>query len=403
MRRLKMNMHVIPKYFGQLLVCALIMCLLQPCVAEETKSATKTVPATSWASYRNGPLQQGVATCELPEKLELLWSRPSPDGFLATAAIVGDHVYAGALSGELMCLKRQTGEVVWTYKTLEDPGPNDFLPGFKSAPTVTKETIFIGDEDGIMHAVDRKSGAGLWKVTTDAEIVGGASLMDDKVLFGSHDSFLYCVNSKDGSVVWKFQTEAQVNCAPAIVDHFTFVAGCDQHLRVIDVNTGEQSKDMPLTSILIASPAIVDNMLYVGGYDGTFFAIDWKSEKTIWEYHNDKQRSEIRSSAAVTDEYVVFGARDRRLHCLNRQTGEPVWKFTAKSSVDSSPVIVGDRVFVGSSDRFLYGISLKTGKSFWKQSLKGDVTAAPAVGEGCLIVGAEGSNGALFCFGAKKQ
>ena len=50
---------------------------------------------------------------------------------------------------------------------------------------------------------------------------------------------------------------------------------------------------------------------------------------------------------------------------------------------------------------FLNPVSLKTGKQLWKYNVVGGIIAGPAVGEGCLVVGTEGSGGLLYCFGGK--
>ena len=74
----------------------------------------------------------------------------------------------------------------------------------------------------------------------------------------------------------------------------------------------------------------------------------------------------------------------------------------ARGQINSSPVIVGgDRVFVGSNDGFVYEVGLKDGKQRWKMKLGRSVTASAAVGEGVLVIGAEGTEGEIFCFGKK--
>ena len=75
----------------------------------------KPVSPTGWSSFRHDLAQTGVATSTLPDKLELLWEVTLGEQVVATAAIVGEFVYVPCLSGELFCLKRQTGEKVWTY------------------------------------------------------------------------------------------------------------------------------------------------------------------------------------------------------------------------------------------------------------------------------------------------
>jgi beta-lactamase regulating signal transducer with metallopeptidase domain len=147
-----------------------------PNTARSAESAVTVVPSPvgpeSWATFRNGNHQLGIAKTTLPETPEVLWQFSTSDGVVACAAIVGDQVYVPCLNGELVSVDRKTGMKQWTYRSIESKNPNDFAPGFKAAPTVTNDTVYIGDEDGIMHAVDRRTGKAQWKFRTGAEIAG---------------------------------------------------------------------------------------------------------------------------------------------------------------------------------------------------------------------------------------
>jgi outer membrane protein assembly factor BamB len=358
----------------------------------------------SWATFRNGPRQLGVAKTSLPEKPEVVWQFKTSDGVLACAAIVGDQVYVPCLNGQLLSVDRRTGKTQWSYRSVADP--KEFAWGFKAAPTVTADTVYIGDEEGSMHAIDRRTGKQKWKpFKAGDEIAGAAALFEDKIIFGSHDSFLYCLTASDGTLNggWKFQTENRVNCATAIEGDKTFIAGCDTKVRVIDVHKGKEVGEVPLGegAYLIASPAVLGDMLYVGTHDGRVVGVDWAKQKVAWTYTDPKRPMEFRSSAAVTEEFVILGGYDKQLHCLDRKSGRQVWTFYTRSHIESSPVVVGDRVFVGSGDGNLYAVTLKEGKKVWEFRAGRSLTASPAVGEKCLVIGTEGPNGTVFCFGAK--
>lgn len=356
----------------------------------------------SWPSFRNGNQQLGVATTKLPDRLDKLWvhSAGKQEAMIkSTAAIAGGRVYAASLNGEVFCLDLKNGQRLWTYKSRKEENPNMFLPGFKAGLAVTADTVYVGDEEGMFHAIDRATGQAKWTFETAGEIAGCASFYEDEVIFGSHDSSLYCLRADDGSKVWQFVTQGRVNCSAAIVGEHTFVTGCDEHLRVINVKTGQQESDMPLGIYLIASPAVIDNMLYVGTHGSEVLAIDWKVSKKIWTYAGGN--SPYHSSAAVNEKYVIVGGEDKKLHCLDRQTGEKKWLFTARGHIDSSPVIAGNRVFVGSNDGNVYGITLEDGKEVWRFTDGRPFTASPAVGEGCLVIGSEAATGNVYCFGGK--
>lgn len=364
-------------------------------------SAEEVAPSTSWPSFRNGNQLRGIATSTLPEKLEVLWKEPLKDGMTSTAAIVGSHVIAASLGGELICFDRLTGKRIWTYLSAERKKPDDFIPGFGSSPTVTSKHVFIGDEDGKFHAVDRSTGKRAWLFETGAEIIASSAIVGDNVIFGSYDSTLYCLQMVDGKRVWEFKTQDRINGSPAIAGDLTFVTGCDQHLRAIDIKTGKEKFDLPLNQFMISSPAVLDSMLYVGTHESEVLAIDITKPDIVWRFQEKGKEQPYHSSAAVTNELVILGGQDKLLHALDRKTGKQVWSFAANGQINSSPVVVGKRVFFGSNDGHLYEVGLDDGKQRWKQKLGRQVSSSPAVGEGCLVIGAEGTEGSLYCFGAK--
>src|SRR5438445_9062985 len=156
----------------------------------------------SWPTSRNGSGQLGVATTKLPAKLEKLWDRKAGQKeamIKSTAAIAGGRVYAASLNGEVFCLDLTDGKRLWTYKSRKEENPNTFIPGFKAGVAVTADAVFVGDEEGVFHAIDRATGEGKWTFETTAEITSCANFYEDKVLFGSHDNSLYCFKASDGA------------------------------------------------------------------------------------------------------------------------------------------------------------------------------------------------------------
>src|SRR5712691_1849041 len=354
----------------------------------------------SWPTFRRTADLAGIASSPLPAKLKLKWKITSKDGFASTAAIVGEHVYVGTLSGEMLCLKLATGKTVWSYRTLDKVEKNTFLPGFQSSPAVTADGVFAGDEDGVFHAIGRATGSKMWTFQSNGQIIASANIVGDRLIFGSYDSALYCLKTTDGTQVWRFQTEDRVNGSPAVSGKHTFVTGCDQHMRVINIESGEQVADMPLERFLIASPAVAGHMLYVGTHESEVVALDWRKKEIVWRYSDPQQEHPYHSSAALTDKLVLVGGQDKQLHAIDRATGKGVWKLPTRGQVNSSPVVVVDRVFVGSKDGFLYEAKLADGTLIEKHQVPGrGISASPAVGEGCLVIGAEGNDGALVCFG----
>ncbi len=351
---------------------------------------------TGWLSFRATPDQRGVARTTLPMQPKLLWELTSKDGWVGTCAIAGDFVYAPALEGYLYCLERKTGKVVWKYRSIESRDENEFAPGFKAAPLIAGNTVYAGDEDGFLHAIDAATGTNRWQFETGAEIAGGAAFWNNRLILASYDSFLYCL-SMDGKELWKFQTRDRINCSPAIVDHFTFVAGCDSRLRVIDIRDGTETLAVDMNDYLIASPAVVDEFLYVGSHSGVVTALNWQSGEVRWRYEGRRQFS-IRASAAATDELILVGSHDKLMHAIDRNTGNIRWTFPTGARIECSAAVVDTRVFFGSGDGNIYGVSLEEGKEIWKYNAGKPISGGMAIGEKCMVVGEDASDGRLLCF-----
>ncbi len=105
------------------------------------------------------------------------------------------------------------------------------------------------------------------------------------------------------------------------------------------------------------------------------------------------------SSPAVTQDRVVFGGRDKLLHCVKREDGASLWSFPTRGKVDSSPVICGDKVVVGSDDGRVYVVSLDKGKELWSYEIGQPIGSSPAVADGKMVVGCD--DGVIYCFGQK--
>ncbi len=175
----------------------------------------------------------------------------------------------------------------------------------------------------------------------EPRLAGSVALFGDKLVFGSHDSFLYCLKAADHSLVWKpFQTENFINCSTAIEADNTFIAGCDTKVRVINLISGKQVSEVPLGegAYLIASPAVLGDMLYVGTHDGRVVAVDWRKQKIVWTYTDPNHSLEYRSSAAVTDKFVILGGTTRNCTAwiARRETRSGISRLVPGSKVPRS-------------------------------------------------------------------
>jgi outer membrane protein assembly factor BamB len=343
-----------------------------------------------WPLFRGNPLMTGVGEARLPDQLQERWTFKCKRGVEAAPAVVNSVVYVSSLDKYLYALDLATGREKWKV----------LLGASKASPCVKGDRVYVGDLDGNVYCVKAATGEKVWTFETGGEITSGCNFHGDNVLIGSHDSTLYCL-SPDGKKLWEVKTEGPVNGSPVVVGDTTFVAGCDQILHVLDAKTGQEVGTVDLNGQAAATAAVLGDFAYVGTMTNQVVAVDLKKKAIAWAFEARKQQQPFYASAAVTDEVVVAGSRDRKVYGLDRKTGRDIWSVVTEGPVDASPVVVGNRVYVGclSGDGEFYVLDLKSGKQVQLIHLDSAVGGSVAVGPDCILVGTE--KGTVYCLGAK--
>lgn len=349
--------------------------------------------AADWPMHRGGPQLQGRAEMPAPAKPELAWTFAAGKPIKAEAAIVDGRVFVGDDDGIVHAVAFDTGKELWKFKT---------EASIEAAPLVLHNIVYVGSSDANLYALEAATGKLKWKYETGDKVLGGANHArnpagdGDWVLIGSYDTNLHCIDAISGKAVWIHGTDNYINGSPAIFSTGEIVfGGCDSFIHVLRLSDGKELRQIESDAYIASSVAIMDGLGYVGNYGNLVLAFDPKSGDVKWKYHD--RNFPYFSSAAVTPERVVIGCRDKRLHCLDRQTGAAVWTFQTRGEVDSSPVICGESIVVGSDDGRVYCVNLADGKERWSYDIGSPVTASPAAANGLIVVGAEDGN--LYAFG----
>ena len=342
-----------------------------------------------WRQFRGTPGLTGVANSTPPAFLKPLWKLETGDMIESSAAIVDGVVYVGVGKGDLIAVDLASGKLRWKYATGNYIG--------ESSPAVGSNAVYIGDLDGLLHAVSVRDGARLWTFKTNAEIKSSPIVVNDLVLIGSYDTYLYAVETQTGKLRWKLQTQGMVHATPAVQGGLVFIAGCDEIFRAIRISDGKQVYQIASGAYTGASPAIDGDRVYFGTFNNDVLALDLKARKILWRYNDPDRAFPYYSSAALANERVIVGGRDKTVHALEATTGKPIWTFATRARVDSSPTVAGSQVYVGSSDGRLYVLDLATGEKRWEFDTGAAITASPAIAAGRVVIGTQ--DGVLYCFG----
>ncbi len=409
-----------------IILAVLVIGRRKPChmdyVIEDLQPQVPVVNGVNWPMFRGGQNLSGRADGALPDSMALIWKFKTGGEVKSSPSISEGLVFVGSTDANIYAIDLEKGHQIWAYKTDD---------AVEASPCVVGGVVYVGSLDGWLYALDAKSGQLKWKYQTEGKIMGGAnwtlvarpswpclhstgrltaglstgSLSGEAratglwILVGSYDNKLHCVDSASGKVVWTYETGSFINGSPAVGDGKAVFGGCDAKIYVVSVADGNMVTQIDSGSYIAGSAAIIEGRVYVGNYDNVFLCGEVATGAVVWKYTGGT--APIFSSPAVGEDVVVFGCRDKRVHCVNKDSGKMVWTFTTSGEVDSSPTICRDKVVVGSGDGRLYMLRLSDGKQVWSYEIGQPIISSPAVARGVVVVGSD--DGYVYAFGPRRQ
>ncbi len=195
-------------------------------------------------------------------------------------------------------------------------------------PAVDSSHVYIGTSKGEIHAINRDDGTQAWSpIQTGGTIFSSPTFADGILYIGSSDGKLYALSMADGSIVW------------------TFEAG----------------------SAILNGIVVRDSIVYFAA-NKTMYAVNINTQSKMWQY---SAGGLIECQPAVRGDKIIFGSWDTQVHCLNRLTGNALWKWNHQSSFYYSPaacwpVVTADKVFVCDPARFTNALDLSGGALVWQ-------------------------------------
>jgi outer membrane protein assembly factor BamB len=318
--------------------------------------------------------------------------------FDSSPVVADGTVYIGNMNGVVYALDARTGEERWNVPPAID---------LEAFPTVSGDTVYIAGSgsSGGLQAIDSATGEERWVFATDSVIYSPPVVDGDTVYVGDGSARLYAVDAHSGDERWTARGGRSMQASPRVVNGIVYVGtgyapdgDDDGDVFAVDAATGEPIWPVSADGWIESTPAVTGNRLYIGtgigldrGESGSLLALDTTTGDEQWVFSTS---APVASSPAVADETVYFGCRDGNLYAVDADSGNERWVFHTDSFVDSSPVVADGTVYFGSLDGHLYAVDAATGEAKWALPTGGWIRSSPAVAGDTVYVGC--SDGRLY-------
>jgi outer membrane protein assembly factor BamB len=334
--------------------------------------------ADNWPQWR-GPQRNGISQetgllKEWPKDgPKLLWQVKDIGSGYSTPAVVGERLYLLSNKGMedefVLALEAKGGKQTWSTRIGKVGNPNQQpnYPAARSTPTVDGELLYALGSDGDLVCLERVTGKVLWRKNLRTDFGGQpgtwayaeSPLIDGEVLVctpGGAEATLVALNKKTGKLLWKSSVPGgdQAAYASAIV---ATAAGVKQYVQFlqkglvgIDAKSGKllwrYDKTAQGSPANIPTPVGRDGYIYsaTGRGGGGLIKLNVNQNPTEVEQVYSSPRLPTAIGGAVLVGDYLYGTTSQALVCAGFKTGDIKW--TDRSVGASSLCYADGRLYV---------------------------------------------------------
>jgi outer membrane protein assembly factor BamB len=264
--------------------------------------------------------------------------------------------------------------------------------------------VFVGGDDGRLHAVDAHSGRTVWSFRTGGAIRAPVAFVGADVVVPSDDGFLYRVSAQTGAERWRVRISDPVHRIPlsddksryeirapavAVAGNKLYVGTSAGDVLALGAERGDRVWAFRAGDSIATTPAVAHGRVYVGSFDRNVYALRESDGGLAWKYDTGDAAT---SDVAVLGDDVIVGSRSYDLERLDAKTGTPRWKkYFWFSWVESSPIVFDGTLYIGSSDAAkVLAVDPGSGRSVWEADAFGSAWGRPAVTRARVYEGVAG-------------
>ena len=340
----------------------------------------------NWSQWR-GPNRDGsIASAEWPsslgeEALHEQWSASLAEGY-ASPVLTDDKVFTVGTRDKkeevIRAFDRKTGKQLWEHVS---PGAMK-VPFFankngswaRSTPATDGDFLYVLSMVDVMSCLDVDSGEVKWqddfkeREGTELPSFGGVSspLIDGEFVYIQGGSAAAKLNRDSSENVWRALEDRRAMFGSAFSSPVIatlhgvrqIVVQTRSTLGGIDPESGEVLWSTPVEAFRgmnILTPVISGNRVFTATYGGGSFLFEIEKTgegdamfpKLKWR---QKKIEGYMSSAVIVGGHIYHHARNKKLYCLDLETGEPAWISDRKIGDYCSMVVNGDRVLALNQD-----------------------------------------------------
>jgi eukaryotic-like serine/threonine-protein kinase len=351
------------------------------------------------AMYHGGPDRTGVMPGPGPAGEPVIqWDvgRPGAIPFNSMPIPLDGRLLVGDNSGVLAALDVDSGSTLWEL---------DVGSPIRASPAIAGDLVMAGTDEGAVVAARAADGGVAWRRDlADGLVLGSLLAADDTLYAGTQGGTVFAVDPATGAVRWSLPAGGAVTRGPVFGDGVLYVGAMGGRVSAIDVETRTVRWAVELGPGEVGTPTLGDGFVYASrgllaeNVAHDLVAIDIDDGSTVWSYASPAGGQVHMGALSGNRLYAI--SEDGTLTALEPATGEVVWRIEVVERLATPVAIVGDIVYLSAEPRSVVALDAHTGRERWRVPVVGNASA-PAVVDGRVFVGT--SLGRVVAIGGSEE
>lgn len=318
--------------------------------------------------YRTGPTHTGVYADQtgISQDPKIKWQYDLGASTRSSPVIKGDTLYICDDKGNIHALNKTNGELKWLHE-----GTHTIV----STPVADHSKLTFGSMDGHIYSLYQAHRKTHFKINTGAPVQasgilvrwkfaeGAISREKEVFLIGSTNGRFYAIDHHRGRILWQFQAKGAITATPAVADGMVFFGTHKNMFYALQLGNGKPVWQVQTSGAIEKAAAIISDRIYFGSNDHHLYELDRFSGKLLWKY---EFHDAVKSTPTVTRNTVYVGVMDGTLYAIEHYRRRIVWRFHTGDWVNLSPILADNTLYFASYDRFIYAAQADTGMEIFR-------------------------------------
>ncbi len=255
----------------------------------------------------------------------------------ASGVIIGDQLVIGSRAGNVVALDLRDGHQIWSTPL---SGGIDSEARYDDV----HRQVYLGTDDGLVYALDPKSGAVRWSYKGQGAIERRPELGGDAIYVASATDRVVALEPRSGRLLWQYERDSPEgftihgHAGPKLHRGLVYTGFSDGYLVALNAGTGDLVWARSLATAseqyvdVDATPALFgEDLLLASSYSGGLYALTVGNGDVRW-----RLGVEGASSVRVIDGRLYFSAPRDGLTALTT-SGDILWRQALAEAGDLTP------------------------------------------------------------------